>query len=246
VDRPAFLDGVLEGTATRFLRRIHRITHRMPPKLRTLEKSRVLVVAPHPDDEVIAVGGNLALHRRLGSEVLTLFVSQDPAPHTGIRMGEAERAARLLGFEYRFLGFPTGNVSSHEPSVGRMIADVIRSFRPEVIYCPFPGDHHRDHQSVSACTGAAIADTRYNGEVWCYELWSCLWPNTIVDISSVVDIKREAISCYVSQVKYVDYVEAALGLNRYRGLKLGVGHGEALFVSSPPTFIGACRTLATI
>ena len=79
---------------TRFLRSIHRITHRMPVKLRAIDKQRVPVVAPHPDDEVIAVGGNLALHPRLGSEVLTLFVTLDApaAPATPVvRKGEAER-----------------------------------------------------------------------------------------------------------------------------------------------------------
>ena len=111
---------------------------------------------------------------------------------------------------------------------------------------PLPGDHHRDHQSTSACTAAAVAETCYKGEVWCYELWSCLWPNIGVDISSVVDIKREAIKCYASQVAYVDYVEGALGLNRFRGLKLGVSYAEALFASEPRTFIDACRTLAVV
>jgi len=249
MQRPPFLDHILERSATRFLRSIHRLTHRMPVKLRAIEKQRVLVVAPHPDDEVIAVGGNLALHQRLGSEVLTLFVTLDaPAPPAGtiVRKGEAERVARLLGFDHRFLAFPDGRISSHEPAVTRVIADAIRSFRPDVIYCPFPGDHHRDHQSASACTGAAVAETRYEGEVWCYELWSCLWPNICVDISSVVDIKREAINCYASQVAYVDYVEGALGLNRYRGLKLGVDYAEAVFASDPRTFIGACRTLAVV
>jgi hypothetical protein len=61
-----------------------------------------------------------------------------------------------------------------------------------------------------------------------------------------VDIKREAINCYASQVGYVDYVEGALGLNRYRGLKLGVNYAEAIFASDPRTFIGACRTLAVV
>src|SRR5215475_6427510 len=246
MQRPDFLDRIFERTATRLLRRIHRLTHRMPNKLRAIEKQRVLVVAPHADDEVIAVGGNLALHQRLGSEVLTLFVTLDaPSADVG-RKGEAERAARFLGFDHRFLNFPDGSVSLHEPALARAIADAIRSFRPEVIYCPFPGDHHRDHQSTSACTGAAVAETRYQGEVWCYEVWSCLWPNVGVDISSVVDIKREAINCYASQVAYVDYVGGALGLNRFRGLKLGVDSAEALFVSDPQTFIGVCRTLAVV
>src|SRR5215813_7381333 len=126
MQRPQFLDGILERTATRFLRSIHRVTHRMPIKLRAIEKQRVLVVAPHPDDEVIAVGGNLALHQRLGSEVLTLFVTLD-APAVNVdRKSEAERVARLLGFDHRFLAFPDGSVSSHEPAVTRAIADAIR------------------------------------------------------------------------------------------------------------------------
>ena len=246
MQRPPLLDRILERTATRFLLSIHRITHRMPVKLRTIEKRRVLVVAPHPDDEVIAVGGNLALHQRLGSEVLTLFATQDAPPATLVRKCEAERVARLLGFDHRFLGFPDGSISLHEPALVRVIAQAIRSFRPEVIYCPFPGDHHRDHQSASACTGEAVAETGYEGEVWCYEVWSCLWPNIGVDISSVVNIKREAINCYASQVAYVNYVEGALGLNRFRGLKLGVDYAEALFASDPRRFVGVCRTLAVV
>ena len=245
MQRPPFLDRILERTATRFLRRIHRVTHRMPAKLRAIEKRRILVVAPHPDDEAIAIGGNLALHQRLGSEVLTLYVTLD-APAPVVRKDEAERVARLLGFDHRFLSFPDGSISRHEPALARAIADAIHSFRPEVIYCPFPGDHHRDHQATSASTGVAVADTDYKGEVWCYELWSCLWPNICVDISAVVDIKREAINCYASQVAYVDYVEGALGLNRFRGVKLGVDYAEALFVSEPRTFIDLCRTLAAV
>jgi len=246
MQRPVFLDNILEHTATRFLQNIHRVTHRMPVRLRTLEKRRVLVLAAHPDDEVIAVGGNLALHQRLGSEVLTLFVTLDaPANDVG-RRAEAEGVARLLGFDHRFLGFPDGSVSLHEKGVARAFTDAILSFRPDVIYCPFPGDHHRDHQSTAACAGAAVEASGYLGEVWCYELWSCLWPNVGIDISSVADTKREAINCYASQVAYVDYVEGALGLNRYRGLKLGVGYAEALFACDPRTFTAVCRTLSVV
>ena len=245
MQRPPFIDGILERTATRFLGRIHRITHRMPVKLRAVEKQRVLVVAPHPDDEVIGAGGNLALHQRLGSEVLTLYVTLD-APGPIVRKEEAERVARLLGFDYRFLGFPDGSISLHEAAVSRAVAEQIRAFRPDVIYCPFPADHHRDHQSTAGCTGAAVAETGYGGEIWCYEIWSCLWPNIGIDISSVADIKRAAINCYASQVAHVDYVEGTLGLNRHRGLRLGVEYVEAIFACDRSTFVDACRTLAVV
>lgn len=248
MQRPTFLDNFFERTATRFLCRIFRMTHRMPVKLRAIEKQRVLVVAPHPDDEVIAVGGNLALHQRAGSDVLTLYVTLDaPGPDGSIvRKGEAERVASMLGFDHRFLNFPDGTLSWHEPAVSRSIAEAIRSFRPDVIYCPFPGDHHRDHQSTAACTGAAVAQADYGGEVCCYEVWSNLWPNVGVDISPVADIKRKAIGCYASQVAYVPYVEGALGLNRFRGLKLGVEYAEALFSCEARTFVDVCGTLDVV
>jgi N-acetylglucosamine malate deacetylase 1 len=246
--RPTFLDSVFERTATRFLRRIHRITHRMPVTLRAIQKERVLVVAPHPDDEVIAIGGSLALHQRVGSEVLTLYATLDAPASDGsiLRRGEAERAAHLLGFAPRFLGFPDGSLSLHEEGMTRAIVDAIRSFRPSVIFCPFPGDHHRDHMSAAACTGAAVARSGYAGEVCCYEVWTSLWPNVGVDISSVIERKREAINCYASQVAHLHYVEGALGLNRFRGLKLEVPYAEALFACKSRAFTELCRTLAVI
>ena len=246
--RPGFVDLVLERTATRFLRRLHRITHRMPVTLQAVQKGRILVVAPHPDDEVIAVGGSLALHQQAGSEVLTLYVTLDAPAADGsiVRKGEAERAARVLGFNHRFLGFPDGSISRHEPEVARAIGDAIDQFRPDAIYCPFPGDHHRDHQSTSACTAAAVSASRFGGRVCCYEVWSSLWPNVGVDITSVVERKREAINCYASQVAWLPYADGALGLNRFRGLKLGVPFAEALFVCRADAFTELCQTLGTV
>jgi LmbE family N-acetylglucosaminyl deacetylase len=245
--RPRILDAMFERTATRFLRRIHRITHRMPVRLRPIEKQRVLVVAPHPDDEVIAVGGCLALHRRAGSEITTVFVTMDPPGPDGtfVRKGEADRAAKMLGYDYRFLEVPDGRASLSEDSVARRLADVIASVKPDVIYCPFPGDHHRDHQSVAASTGDAVVRSGYRGEIRCYETWSNLWPNVGVDISEVVDDKRAAIECYQSQLG-MPYIDAVLGLNRYRGLKLGVKFAEGLFACGPSTFRDLCRSLAVV
>jgi len=245
---PRFLDGLFERTATRFLRRIHRITHRLPVTLRTVSQSRVLVVAPHPDDEVIALGGNLALHQRAGSDVLCLYATLDAPGTDGSipRRAEAEQAASLLGFRAQFLALPDGALSLHEEELTRAIANAIDSFRPSLIYCPFPADQHRDHMSTAACTGAAARRTSYDGEVWCYEVWTSLWPNIGVDISSVVEAKRAAINCYRTQVAYVPYAEGALGLNRFRGLKLEVPYAEGFFACRLPAFTELCRTLAVV
>lgn len=242
---PRFLDVMIERAATRFLRRIHRLTHRMPVRLRKIERQRVVVIAPHADDESIAVGGTLAIHRRAGSDVTTLFVTNDPvaADGTWARRPEAEAAARVLGFHHRFLGFTDRHASRQEEAIAAALADAIRELRPDVVFCPFPGDHHRDHQAVSSSTGRAVAASGFSGEVWCYEVWASLWPNVAIDISDVVADKRRAIECYQSQLEYMPYADAALGLNRFRGQKVGVEHAEGLFVCAAPTFLDIARTL---
>jgi LmbE family N-acetylglucosaminyl deacetylase len=220
----------------------------MPLTPRRVTKQRVLVVAPHPDDEVIAIGGILALHKQLGSEVLTLFATMDApeADGTLTRKREAETAGLLLGYQCSFLGLPDGAVSLHEKALTAGIAGAIREHRPDSIYCPFPGDHHRDHMATAACTSAAVEQVGYSGEVCCYEVWTTLWPNQSVDISSVVEVKREAINCYVSQVAYTPYADGAVGLNRFRGLKLGVGYAESLFACSPSEFAKLSRGLGVV
>jgi LmbE family N-acetylglucosaminyl deacetylase len=246
--RPALVNAIFEGTATRFLRRIHRLTHRMPFKLRQVQKQRVLVVAPHPDDEVIATGGTLGLHGLAGSTTQTAFVTMDPPLASGefVRKREATAAGELLGYERRFLDYPDGCVSLHEAAVARDLAAIVREFRPDVVFCPFPGDHHRDHQATAASTSSALSDARWDGEVWCYEVWSSLWPNVGVDISTVTAAKRAAIDAYASQTQVTPYSEAALALNRYRGLKLGVPYAEAFFVSSPRALARLCQSLTVV
>jgi LmbE family N-acetylglucosaminyl deacetylase len=245
--RPKVVQAALEVTATRFLRRVHRITHRMPFARRRVEEMRVLVVAPHPDDEAIAIGGCLALHRRVGSVTTSVFVTRDQPARGGrvVRRREAEKASKLLGFDCRFLDVPDGTVSRHERTVSRQLAEIVCATKPDIVFSPFPGDHHRDHQAVAASTGEALTESSFRGEIWCYETWSSLWPNCGVDITDVVEQKRAAIECYQSQLS-MPYVDAVLGLNRYRGLKLGVDFAEALFVCRPPRYRALCRTLAVI
>ena len=65
---------VRSAFARRFLLSLRRATHRLPVQLETLQRQRVLVIAPHMDDEVIGCGGALLLHRALQSEVRVVFV----------------------------------------------------------------------------------------------------------------------------------------------------------------------------
>jgi LmbE family N-acetylglucosaminyl deacetylase len=234
--------------AVRLLRRLHRVGHRLPIRLRAPERARVLVVAPHMDDDVIGPGGTLALHRQQGSSITIVFCAAGKTPQEDrTRKAEARAAAEFMGFErVEWLDLPEGALSPNEGRLSTLLEKLVRELRPEQIFCPYVADHHRDHSAVAVALAAALERARWQGEVWSYEVWSPLWPNVAVDISQVVDTKRRAIELYASQVAGLHYVDGTLGLNRYRALRVYVDYAEAFFVTDAAEFIEFSRLMNTL
>ncbi|HLU39639.1 MAG TPA: PIG-L deacetylase family protein [Planctomycetota bacterium] len=242
----AFADRLRQAVARRFFVALRRATHRMPSRLRAPQRGRVLVVAPHLDDEVIPCGGTLLLHARAGSTVHVAFTSDSGGPNPdpearqrlrAARVHEAEQARGILGYaSTESYDLPDGALVRHEAALRARLAETIRSFSPDQILCPFPGDGHADHQATALAVAGAAYDARFAGEVWAYELWTPLWPNVCVDISAVAADKERAIACYRSQLADRDYAAAILGLNRYRGLRHQVAYAEAYYVCPPLEF----------
>jgi len=236
----------------RLLTRTQHFIHRQPVQLKTLKPSKILVFAPHNDDETIAAAGTLALARDLGCTTRIVFVTGvQHAPNDTIeqtRMTEAQAACKLLECEYDGWGFTDGNIISQKNELIHEMVMEIEAFHPDIILTPFPTDMHRDHQSTSLCLATALkeAKTETNLEVWGYEIWSTLWPNAAVDITDAVQQKREAIRLYESQIHSVPYEDAALGLNRYRGLKVGVDYAEAFYICSRSQFIALTEQMEKI
>ena len=223
--------------ARRFLLSLRRATHRLPVQLETLRRQRVLVVAPHMDDEVIGCGGTLLLHRTLGSEVRVVFVSDssgavdDPRRAQtlrDIRHGEMMQVSDVLALgSVVELGFADGSLMNHEERIAAQLAEELRTFRPEQVLCPFPADGHADHQATAVAVGRATRLAGWQGEVLAYEVWSTLWPNMAIDIGGVADEKARLIRMYASEMGDRDYAAAVLGLNRYRGMQHRVELAEA-------------------
>jgi LmbE family N-acetylglucosaminyl deacetylase len=237
---------VRSAFARRFLISLKRATHRLPVQLERLGRERVLVIAPHMDDEVIACGGTLLLHRDLQSVVRILFVSDssgaaaDPViaqEVRGIRTAEMLKVKAVLAPEsVAELGFPDGALIRHEHAIGARLAAEIKAFGPDTVLCPFPADGHADHQAsaLALAIGARLAGWR--GEVLAYEVWSTLWPNMAVDIGAVAGEKEKLIRLYASQTSDRDYAAAILGLNRFRGMQHRVEFAEAFHRSEALQF----------
>lgn len=231
--------------ARRFLLKLKRATHRSQPELIVPSSKRVLVVAPHMDDEVIPCGGTLLLLRETGAEIHVVFVTDSsgalPSAEarsalTATRRSEAQAVAKLVGFKFNELGFPDGQLHKHEEALSEQLRRAIERTSPDLIFCPFPADAHSDHMSCAIAVARAASAAAPDASILAYEVWTPLWPNVAVDISSVADRKSEAIDLYRSQADDRDHAAAALGLNCFRGLPHRVAFAEAFFRATPADF----------
>jgi LmbE family N-acetylglucosaminyl deacetylase/GT2 family glycosyltransferase len=213
----------------------------IPYQATELLGERLLVLAPHPDDEVIGCGGVLAQHLGRNRHV-RIVVATDGAQGGDARQREAEsrRGVALLGSaEMQFLGFPDRALSD---TAGTALAAQLREFHPDLILVPSPIEIHPDHLALSKlfCTVVAADETLF-GElaltrVAFYEVGQAIRPNTLVDITDVAESKYAAIAAHESQSAVRDYTAYARGLNAYRTMTLEATakYAEAYFVLPLP------------
>lgn len=174
---------------------------------------RVLVVAPHPDDEVFGCGGMLAWHGRLGASVRVVVLSDGAAGDPGhrderiveTRRRESRAAGAVLGFsDYRFLDLCDGHLGSVADLHAR-IARELDEFQPELVYGPSPQELHPDHRATSRALIAALARGPRR-RVFLYGVNAQVTANVLFDTTAVRALKLAAVQCFESQIAYHDLV----------------------------------------
>ncbi len=191
--------------------------------------ARVLVIAPHPDDESIGCGGTLCRHIASGDEVFTLFLTSGEQGGHGLspqetirrREREAHRAAEILGIRrFEFWRIPDGRVRASIGAIERL-QGIIRSYNPQTIYVTHSDEMHSDHRAAARLVRRALRKLGTPGRrptVLMYEVWTPLMSmDEIVDITAHVARKRKAVRAHRTQCAVMRLDEAALCLNRYRG-----------------------------
>jgi LmbE family N-acetylglucosaminyl deacetylase len=219
------------------------------------DSKRVLVVAPHADDETLGMGGTIARlvaeGNRVTVAVLTGHGSEPhplwpPATWETVR-AEARRAMTELGVEdLRFEEVPAARVAEEPPwKLNRLTDGLVRDVAPDTLYVPFPFDLHKDHREVFHSLSVAWRPSAEHGrrirEVHCYEVvsethWNAPYlepgflPTCWVDISDHLDAKLRAAARYESQLQpgpAPRSLDALDALARWRGSQIGVAAAEA-------------------
>lgn len=211
---------------------------------------KVLVIAPHPDDEIIGVGGTIAKRASQGDEVYVCVVTKGQQPMFDpdlVEQGRAEcRAAdKILGVkETIFLDFPAVMLETVPRYLfNGKIAEVIQSINPDEVYIPHRGDMQLDHQMVVDATMVAVRPrgNTYPKRVYAYETLSETgWniPNTVnefiptvyEDVTNYHEKKLEAMSVFQSQLGEFPAARslgAIDSLAKYRGATVNVKAAEA-------------------
>jgi LmbE family N-acetylglucosaminyl deacetylase len=213
--------------------------HNQRPVVCQPESGKIAVLAPHMDDEVLGCGGTIVRHVHAGADVSVIFLTDGrygSNAHAALteperarrqrelvdtRKEEARQAAEILGVKStHFLDAEDGRLRADSLAPQRLKAILDRE-RPQIVYLPFFLENHVDHCAVSDVLMAAAAGATYDFECRCYEVWTPLFPNIVVEIDATIELKKRALQCYKSQLAHMDYVHTGIALNAYRSSAIG-------------------------
>ena len=177
---------------------------------------RILVIAAHPDDELLGCGGTVALHARAGDAVTSVIVCEGESLRygpNGVGQGaHTRRAAAVLGVaDVRTLGFADQRLDTLSLlDIIQPLERIVREVRPQVVYCQYGGDANLDHaivfkallvatRPVEPWIEAVYAFDTASSTEWGYP--RTFIPDTWVEITETLDQKLAAMACYESEVR---------------------------------------------
>lgn len=207
---------------------------------------RVLVLSPHPDDDIFGLGGTIAKLTSDGAAVAvayfcdgsggTVKVGDYDKKLIAVRRDEAKKAGEILKIKSQvFFGYPDGKLAA-ESSVNLALNDLnclISRVKPDIIFVPSFLDNHPDHRAVNQILLNSMAKDQPKLEVWAYEVWTPIFVNRLVDITAVAEQKRAAMQTQKSQLKARGYDKAIWGLNQYRAeINKISGFAEGFFATT--------------
>lgn len=214
-----------------------------------------LIVAPHPDDAELAMGGAIVKMIIAGFNVIIVDLTDgEPTPFGSkeIRAAETQKASNILGVSNRIcLDMPNRSLDPTLENRSKL-AEVIRVYKPDILFAPAMPDWHPDHKVALGLTEAARFEAKYHktnlkGDPhWTPKLWlyysphrqDFVKPSVIMDISDVWKKKLAAISAYRSQLgnhngnsySLLDRIKIT---SKFFGQRINARYAEPFLATSP-------------
>lgn len=223
-------------------------------------KKTVLVIAAHPDDEVLGCGATIAKHIRAGDEVHVMILAEGVTSRDDVRERDsrsselsdlarvAQRANAILGVTSLTLhDFPDNRMDSVDLlEVVKVVEECIRAKKPDVVYTHHGGDVNIDHRRIQEAVVAATrpqpgqtVQTLLFFEVQSSTEWQApgsfppFVPNWFVDVSSTLPLKMQALEAYRCEMRdwpHARSLKALEHLAHWRGATVGCEAAEAFML----------------
>jgi LmbE family N-acetylglucosaminyl deacetylase len=182
-----------------------------------LPGKKVLVLAPHQDDEVIGCGGTIYKHVKAGGTCDILYFTHDSEK----REEESITALTTLGINSSTnLKYKIETLAA-QAKLQEELLNILKEKKPDIVFLPFLLDNHVDHRAVNQALINIGAENSFECMVYAYPVWFPVYPNILVDISDVWQNKKEAILAYKSQMADRDYVKMSYSLGQYWAMVKG-------------------------
>jgi N-acetylglucosamine malate deacetylase 1 len=216
-----------------------------------INPKKIVVITPHPDDEVLGLGATISRFADMNIEVSILVVSGHLPPlynqrFFNITKIEAEKAFKIMNVtNWEFLEIPATTV--HQVPVAELnskINNFLKLHNPDWVFIPFP-DRHIDHRTIfdSSIVSCRPINKNFPKVVLAYETLSethwnvpgiepAFIPDLFIDTSNYMKQKEKALNCYNSQIdgNSSRSVEACMALAKFRGSQNGCDYAEAFKV----------------
>ena len=218
--------------------------------------TRLLVVAAHPDDEILACGGTLARALSEGAEVCVLFLGEGVSARfpfgsydsekfreeSNHRTESAKNALRILGISNAIFGdrYCCQFDTLPQITLTKEIEAVMDQFRPTILFTHNPSEVNIDHRLAYEAVEAACRPTRsfipsqiYTFELICSGNWTfetTFKPNVFVDVTAFWEKKIAAWHCYAGEARPFPFPRSDVGLEtlaHYRGMQVAIDKAEA-------------------
>lgn len=194
-------------------------------------QARILIVAPHPDDESIGCGG-LMLKYGAQCDILLLTdgrkgydtrVPTDEDALAKLRAQELQSAAAIAGINrIHMLGIPDCTLSENQELVSTFDFTTY-----QYVFVPNCFERHKDHAPVSKLVQSICKRQKAGAKIYEYEVWSPMPSFTdVLDLEGVMERKLEMVQQYQSQIRFLDYGAMTEALNRYRGAGQKIQYAE--------------------
>lgn len=196
-----------------------------------LPKGNILVLAPHPDDEVFGCGGAILCHVAQGDAVTVLLATDGRAaqPHANEqacenyifqRRAESQAAASILGYQkLLWWDYADRKLCCNETLIQHLV-ELIHEQQAQRIYAPSVWEIHPDHRALADAACAAVSRCGAEVTLVMYEVGVPLHPNLLLALDRYLARKGEAIDCFQSQLRLQNYRRHMEALHAYRSYTL--------------------------